>query len=54
MAIFKLEKEAAEAAAQQRAIAEAEDGAAHAAALREQLRAKKVPDNWDEIDLDDL
>jgi hypothetical protein len=54
MAIFKLEKEAAEAAAQQRAIAEAEDGAAHAAALREQLSAKKVPDNWDEIDLDDL
>ena len=54
MAIFKLEKEAAEAAAQQRAIADAEDGAAHAAALRAQLSAKKVPDNWDEIDLDDL
>lgn len=55
MAIFKLEKEAAEAAAQQRAIAEAEDGAAHAAALRAQLSAKKVPENWDdEINLDDL
>jgi hypothetical protein len=54
MAIFKLEKEAAEAAAEQRAVAAAEDGAAHAAALRAQLSAKTVPENWDEINLDDL